>query len=88
MPAGEFLPALARACRCAALHTDGVLEPLYRLHATRLKLLLAREDDAQLLQQLARRVLRAQSASLPRDLPGAGHASDLVASLQEQWQAR
>lgn len=51
----EYLPAFARACRCAALHTDGALEPLYRLHATRLKLLLAsRLPGLPLLRQLAR----------------------------------
>ena len=45
----------ARACRCAALHTDGALEPLYRLHATRLKLLLkSRPPGLPLLRQLAR----------------------------------
>jgi hypothetical protein len=58
-PVDEYLPALARACRCAALHTDGALEPLYRLHATRLKLLLPKGcppglPSLPLLRQLAR----------------------------------
>ena len=37
----EVLHLLARACHDAAKHRGGLTEPLYRLHATRLKLLLA-----------------------------------------------
>lgn len=36
----EYLPTLARACNLASVHNGGVLEPLYQLHAARLKLLL------------------------------------------------
>lgn len=43
LPAGEVLQLLARACHLAARHRGGQTEPLYRLHATRLKLLLASE---------------------------------------------
>ena len=36
----------ARACHLASVHAGGLLEPLYRLHATRLKVL--RTPDAPL----------------------------------------
>ena len=66
-PVEEYLPEFARACRCAARHTDGALEPLYRLHATRLKLLLKSCPPAlPLLRQLARYCcMRAPAACWP-----------------------
>lgn len=36
----EYLQLLAQSCYLAALHANGLLEPIYRLHASRLKLLL------------------------------------------------
>lgn len=38
-PAAEFLRMLARSAHLAASHAGGLLEPLYALHAARLKLL-------------------------------------------------
>ena len=38
-PAGEYLRMLARSAHLAASHAGGLLEPLYALHAARLKLL-------------------------------------------------
>ncbi|CAL8466575.1 g6111 [Coccomyxa elongata] len=35
----QYLPDLARACALAAVHAGGLVEPIYRLHGTRLKLL-------------------------------------------------
>lgn len=77
----EYLPSMARACRCAALHTEGVLEPFYRLHATRLKLLLAHEHDLQLLQQLARCALH--SCCLPFRCIIAFSYAKMVVSVRE-----
>ena len=38
-PPEQYLPDLARACALASVHAGGLVEPIYRLHATRLKLL-------------------------------------------------
>ena len=40
-PAHDMLHHMADSCRLALSHKGGQTEPLYRLHATRLKLLLA-----------------------------------------------
>lgn len=39
-PAANWLPQMARACHYAAHHDEGVLLPLYALHASRMRLLL------------------------------------------------
>jgi hypothetical protein len=38
-PPEQYLPDLARACALALVHAGGLVEPIYRLHATRIKLL-------------------------------------------------
>ena len=38
-PPEQYLPDMARACSLASVHAGGLVEPLYRLHATRLKIL-------------------------------------------------
>lgn len=38
-PPEQYLPDLARACALASVHAGGLVEPIYRLHATRIKLL-------------------------------------------------
>ncbi len=38
-PPEQYLPDMARACSLASVHAGGLVEPLYRLHTTRLKIL-------------------------------------------------
>eukprot|EP00873_Tetraselmis_striata_P018310 jgi/Tetstr1/438574/TSEL_027125.t1 len=41
----EYLHLMARGCRMATVYSGGLLEPLYRLHASRLKLILQDGGD-------------------------------------------
>ena len=40
LPPEEWLPSMAKAVQLSVLHSGGMLEPFYQLHAQRLKLLL------------------------------------------------
>ena len=43
LPPALWLPTMARAVQLSVLHSGGMLEPFYQLHAQRLKLLLSNE---------------------------------------------
>lgn len=59
-----YLPDLARACALASVHAGGLVEPLYRLHATRLKLLQAPQQLPQAAIPLLVRWARALSEAV------------------------
>lgn len=59
-PPADFLRFFARSSHLASLHAGGLLEPLYALHAARLKLLdaqLATRTGAAALHQACRAVV-------------------------------
>ena len=69
-PAEEYLGHFAMACHRARAAVSGALEPLYRLHASRLKLLMAPDPDLPLiarhcfLKSTAKQVLTPRSRSM------------------------
>ena len=46
LPPEQWLPSMAKAVQLSMLHTGGMLEPFYQLHAQRLKLLIFDEAPA------------------------------------------
>ena len=61
----QVLHGFALACRHAKLYAGGLLEPLYRLHATRLKMLLSGDVPLPLLcRHLFQPAENQQTASL------------------------
>uniref|UniRef100_A0A061REY4 Calcineurin-binding protein cabin-1 n=2 Tax=Tetraselmis sp. GSL018 TaxID=582737 RepID=A0A061REY4_9CHLO len=60
-PPSSYLPQMARACHLAKVHSGGLLEPIYRLHASRLKLITENAVDADALKACARHCFLAES---------------------------
>ena len=69
-----YLRHYARACARAGPAVGGALEPLYRLHAARLELLLAPEPD---VRSVAMYCFQKTTTKQVRAEQGGGHAEDI-----------